>query len=361
MRRAALTFVAATLLAASAAAAQSMEHGMQGMTMPGMAMPAVPKPAGKASAKTRAKPRPMASDPAVPHRAVPSSISHASHAAPGAETSRDGRAEAPAADMMAGMAMGPAPPDSITPVGTAPAPAPPGDHYADRSYPPAAMAAARAQLRAEHGGQRLGEVVAKLAEYQVRNGRGGYRWNGAAWFGGDIDRAMLTTQGEGEFGRRADRAELQALYAHALDPYWTLHAGLRQDFGRGRDRRYATIGIEGLAPYWLDVEGALFLSPGGRLLGRLEASYDQRLTQRLILQPRAELNFAAQTMAADRIGAGLVDAELGLRLRYELRREFAPYLGLSWERRVGETARLYRQAGEHGPGSGMVIGVRAWF
>jgi copper resistance protein B len=156
-------------------------------------------------------------------------------------------------------------------------------------------------------------------------------------------------------------AEIQAVLSHAIDPYWNLQGGLRYDFEPDPARTYATIGIEGLAPYWFEVEGALFLSDKGDVLARAEGYYDQRITQRLILQPRVELNFAAQDVVENRIGSGLSNAELGLRLRYEIKREFAPYVGLSYDRKVGATARYVRADGERANSTSFVLGVRAWF
>lgn len=158
-----------------------------------------------------------------------------------------------------------------------------------------------------------------------------------------------------------EHAEVQALYSRAIDPYFNLQAGVRQDFGVGPDRTYATVGLEGLAPYQFHTEAALFLSTKGELLGRLGGWYDQRISQRLILQPRVELNFAAQDVAATRTGSGLSDAELGLRLRYELRREFAPYVGVSWSRKLGDTARFARLDGNDVEDTAFVAGVRFWF
>ena len=154
---------------------------------------------------------------------------------------------------------------------------------------------------------------------------------------------------------------MQALYSRAVGPYFNLQAGVRHDFQPTPNRTYATIGFEGLAPYMFEVEGAVFLSNKGDLLGRLEGYYDQRITQRLILQPRAELNFAAQDVPENRIGSGLSNAELGLRLRYEIRREFAPYIGVSWDRKVGDTARFSRAAGDDATAKSIVAGVRVWF
>jgi len=126
-------------------------------------------------------------------------------------------------------------------------------------------------------------------------------------------------------------------------------------------RAYATVGIEGLAPNFFDVQGALFLSTKGELLARAEGSYDQRITQRLILQPRAELNFAAQNTPETRIGAGLSDAELGLRLRYDIRREFAPYVGVQYKSAFGQTRTYLRNAGEKPGGWSLLTGIRTWF
>ncbi|MDY0960365.1 copper resistance protein B [Sphingomonas sp. CFBP8993] len=237
-------------------------------------------------------------------------------------------------------------------VGDAPPPAAPTDRAADRFYDPAVMAAANAQMRAEHGGMRFSQILFNLAEIQVRDGREGYRWDGEGWFGGDIHRLVVKTEGEGTFGRSVGAAEVQALYARAIDPYWNLQAGLRQDVGSGARRTYAVIGIEGLAPYWFDVEGALFLSDKGEVLARAEAWVDQRLTQRAILQPRLEVNLAAQDVPEQRIAAGVSNIELGLRLRYEIAREFAPYVGVTWERRYGPAG---------GSGAALALGIRTWF
>jgi copper resistance protein B len=246
-------------------------------------------------------------------------------------------------------------------VGNAPAPLAPTDRAAERYYSPADMAAADAQLRREHGGMSASKIMLDLAEYQIRKGRDGYRWEGEGWLGGDINRLVVKSEGEGTAHEGLDSAEGRLLYSRALDPYWNLQAGVRHDFNPKPSRTYATIGFEGLAPYWFELEGALFLSDKGDLLARIEASYDQRLTQRLILQPRAEFNFAAQDMAGQGVGSGLVDAELGLRLRYEVVREFAPYVGFTYEGKAGDTRRFARAAGDDVRSTGFVIGVRAWF
>jgi len=247
------------------------------------------------------------------------------------------------------------------PAGDAPAPAPPGDWYADRIFANDDMGRSRHAMMEENGGQKIAFISFNLAEYQARKGRDGYRWDGEAWYGGDINRLTVKSEGEGVSGEGIEGTETQLLYSRAVGPYFNAQAGIRQDFGPGPDRTYATIGFEGLAPYWFEVEGALFLSTKGDLLGRLEGYYDQRITQKLILQPMAEFNFALQDVPETGIGSGLSDMELGLRLRYEVVKEFAPYVGVEWARKVGDTARFARLAGEDADSVSFVLGVKAWF
>lgn len=247
---------------------------------------------------------------------------------------------------------------------------PPGDAAAPNAFPGSAasefygereMAREARELKQEHGGGSFSQVIFNLAEVQVRNGRDGYRFDGEGWFGGDINRLVVKTEGAGDFGRSVEDAEIQLLYSRALDPYVNFQAGIRYDIRPDPSRAYASVGFEALAPYFFDVEGTLFLSDKGDVLARAEAYYDQRITNWVVLQPRAELNFAAQDMPAEEIGSGLSDAELGLRLRYEIRREFAPYIGVSWERKFGNTARYARDEGESTGGFSFVTGVRLWF
>ena len=240
-----------------------------------------------------------------------------------------------------------------------PPPPAPGDHAADRDYDPASMAAARRVLRMEHGGGTASQVMADIAEYRAGAG-GGYRWEGQARYGGDINRLVAKSEGEGTRRDGLDSAELQALYSRAVGRYFDLQAGVRQDF-TPHARTYLTVGTQGLLPYWFDLEAALFLSSKGEVLGRLTGYYDLRLTRRLVLQPRAEFNLAAQDSAQTRTGSGVSDAALDLRLRYEIRREFAPYIGVSHQRRFGRTADYARLAGEDAEATRFVVGLSAWF
>ncbi|SFR99296.1 copper resistance protein B [Sphingomonas jatrophae] len=405
MTRALLLAGLASFGLAAPAFGQSMDHSMMpGMSMPGMKMPAKAKPAAKtpAARKAPARKAPVrrAARPVVdPHAGhdmsgmnmpgmsmgqAPAADPHAGHdmsampgmnPAPASPTTEhsghdmngmSGMTMAPGQTMQHDMTsmpgMSPAPTGTDLKPGNKPAPAPAGDHLADRYWGAKAMADSREDdLRREHGGMTYYQVLFNLAEYQARKGRDGYRWDGEAWVGGDIDRLWLKSEGEGSFGKPLESAEVQALYSHALDPYWNLQAGVRYDFKPNPSRTYATIGIEGLAPYWFEVEGALFLSDKGDVLARAEGYYDQRITNYFVLQPRVEANFSAQDVPETGTGSGLTDLEAGFRLRYEGRREFAPYIGVSWERQFGDTARFTRARGDSTGGFSFVAGVRTWF
>lgn len=287
----------------------------------------------------------MPADPHAGHAMPTAADPHAGHDMPAAERPANGGTQS-------GTDLEP---------GSAPAPSPPTDRYADRFWPADAMAASRDKLHREHGAMAMSMLALNIAEWQPSSGGDRFRWDGEGWWGGDIHRLTVKTEGEGGAGDGVEAAEVQALYSRAVDAYWNLQAGVRQDLGRGPRRTYATIGVEGLAPYWFDVEGALFLSDKGDVLARGEAYYDQRLTQRLILQPRVEVEVAAQDMPANGIGRGLTHAALDLRLRYEIAREFAPYVGVTRERSFGRTTDLARAAGDDRSATRFVLGVRAWF
>jgi copper resistance protein B len=235
------------------------------------------------------------------------------------------------------------------------------EHAADAIWNPDDMARVRRAVYAEHGTFTGSKVLLDRLEYRVRDGRDGYAFEGEAWFGGDYDRLWLKGGGEGDFGEPVESVELQALYSRALDPWFNLQAGIRQDLGHGPDRTHLVVGIQGLAPYWFEIDAAAFLSTKGELTARIEAEYDQRLTNRLILQPRLELDLAAQDVREFGIGAGLSSVEAGLRLRYEIVPEFAPYIGVEWERALDRSANFARAAGEGTGGWALVGGVRVWF
>lgn len=247
------------------------------------------------------------------------------------------------------------------PAGNAPAPPVPVANAADAFYDRGAMEMGRHHLQEFHGAQKLFQVLFNIAEYHIRSGRNAFEWDGEGWYGGDINRFWFKTEAGGQFGGALETAEFQGLYSRAIDPYWNVQGGIRYDFAPNPSRVYATIGVEGLAPSYFDVEAALFLSNRGELMARAEGWYDQRITQRLILQPRLEFNAAAQNSRDIGVGAGLSDAEIGVRLRYDIRREFAPYIGVQYQRTFGRTARYQRAEGEEVGGFQFLLGVRTWF
>ena len=233
------------------------------------------------------------------------------------------------------------------------------DRPADRYWNPVDMAAAEAG--AMHPiAPTYSKLTFDLAEYQFRDGKDGYRWEGEVWLG-DLNRFVLKSKGEGTGGEGIDQAEVQALYSKALDPWWNLQLGVRQDIRPRPSRTWVTLGIEGRAPYQFEVQAAAFLSDKGQFTARFEGAYDQRITQRLILQPRVEFDLSAQDMPDQRIGSGLSSAELGLRLRYELKREFAPYVGINWTWATGQTADYARADGKDTAEHSVVAGIRFWF
>ena len=314
-------------------AAPADQHG--GHTLP---MPPAPAP------QTRA-----AQAPAPPQQPAPTDP-HSGHTMP--------ERPAAAADEHAGHAMDA---EAIDPpeAGNDVPPDAPSEFAADRFFGAGDMNRARGILRDEHGGVLTYKIMGDMIEYRSQDGEDGYAWNGEAWFGGDIDRFVIKTEGEG--GEDIETAEIQALYSRAWDHVTDLQIGIRQDIEPNPSRTYLALGFETALPYWFEVEGALFVGERGQVLGRLDGNYDFRLTQRLVLQPRAEVNFAARDDAAIGLGSGLSDAELGLRLRYEFQREFAPYIGISWERKFGDTADYARADGENAETTSFVVGLRAWY
>ncbi|WP_082759693.1 copper resistance protein B [Blastomonas sp. CCH2-A2] len=218
----------------------------------------------------------------------------------------------------------------------------------------------REDLRRTHGDFPVFWFQGDRMEAQVRQGEDLYLWDIQGYYGTPTSRLWFKSEGEGEFGRKPDDAEVQALYAKAIRPFWDLQAGVRHDMA-GPDTTHAVIGIQGLAPYMFEVDAALFLSTRGDLTARIEAEIDQRITQRLILQPRIEVNLSAQDIPALGIGAGLDQIEVGARLRYEIRREFAPHIGIEQSWRTGQGADFARARGEDPSVTSLVVGIRFWF
>lgn len=239
---------------------------------------------------------------------------------------------------------------------------PPPWSQADEYFGQDAMAEARRALQAETGRQTNYFVLGDRLEYQTNEGSPLLLFDGQGWWGTDENRLWVKTEIEYDFEADTfEEAELQALWSRPIARYFDLQAGVRHDFKPDPSRTFGVIGIQGLAPYWFEIDANLFVSGDGDISARFEADYDLLLTQRLILQPRTEFNFAVQSVDELGVGSGLSSAELGLRLRYEIKRQFAPYVGVSWTRSVGETADFARAGGEDPGAVSFVAGFRFWF
>ena len=181
-----------------------------------------------------------------------------------------------------------------------------------------------------------------------------------AWFGGDLNKLWLKVDGERSNGKLgATRTE--ALWNRAIAPYWGVQTGLRHDFGGGPGRNWAALGVQGLAPWWFDVQATAYIGPNGRTAAHLEGEYDLLITQRLVLQPNVKLDAYGKSDREREIGSGFSNVEAGLRLRYEFTRKFAPYVGVVWNSRLGRTADYARETGTNVRETKLVAGVRFWF
>jgi len=231
---------------------------------------------------------------------------------------------------------------------------------ADAIWGAEAMAPSRVALKREHGSTVTTWLQADRFEYQARPGHNGLLWDLQGYYGTPTSKLWLKSEGEAALGEDVEDAEIQALWSKAVAPFWDLQLGLRQDLA-GQTDTHAVVGIQGLAPYLFEVDAALFLSQRGDLTARIEAELDQRITQSLILQPRVEVSLAAQDNPVRKVGAGIDKIEAGLRLRYEIVPEFAPYIGIEQGWKLGDSARFARLAGENPHVTSVVMGVRLWF
>ena len=186
------------------------------------------------------------------------------------------------------------------------------------------------------------------------------RWDASAWVGHSFDRLAIRTEGN-EVGGATEHAELQLLWAHTITRWWDVVTGVREDFAPDPSRGWAAFGVQGIAPYRFDVEATAFVGDGGDSAARVKAEYELLITQRWILQPRAELNWYGQEDAVRGLGPGFSSSEIALRLRYEARREVAPYVGVVRERKHGGTADFARAAGEDPDDTRLVAGIRLRF
>jgi copper resistance protein B len=327
------------ILAASPVAAQDGHAGH--------GQPATPPPDPHAAHRTAA---PQEPDPHAGHDlgSPPADDPHAGHdmsgsTPPDVETSADNPGRPAEAPPPAEALSGPA-------------------HAADAIFGAEVMAGAREQLRQESGAMRTTAVILERLEAGWGDGEETFLWDAQGWIGGDINRFWWKSEGEGDFGEGLEEAEVQALYSRAVLPFWDVQVGVRQDFrDEGGDATHLAAGIQGLAPYWWEIDAAVFLSTDGDLTARIEGEWDLRLTQRLIAQPRFELEASATDAPERGLASGLSAIEAGVRIRYEVRREFAPYIGVEWHSALGDTADLVRAGGGSPDDTRIIIGLRAWY
>jgi len=250
-------------------------------------------------------------------------------------------------DAMAGMTMGPmqggsAPPDARSP-----------DYSDGLNY-------GSQEHMDVHGSAPFGMLlVDQLEAFHGKDGNG-QTWEAQGWHGNDENKLWVRTEGERSRGK-LEGGDLEVFWNHNIATFWSTQLGGRQDLGEGPKRTWAALGVQGLAPYWFELEATGYVGPAGRTAARLRAEYELLFTQRLILQPEAEINLYGKSDPQRRIGSGISDAQFGLRLRYEIRRQFAPYIGVNWVRRIGTSADYARQ--DHQPvlDRQIVAGIRIWF
>ncbi|MHB1272624.1 MAG: copper resistance protein B [Rhodanobacter sp.] len=369
--------LAAAAQTAPAAAGSSVSAPMSGMdmsAMPGMALPAAsassaaPASAAPARKKPRRKPAaPPSKDMQGMHHgsmAMPAASASPAAAAPASGSMQDmgdmqgmdhasmpgmdhGAAKGAADAGMAGMSMGP------MQGGNAPANARSPDYSDGVGY-----GSMKGMDMADNAP--LGMLlIDQLEAFHSRDGSG-QRWDAEAWYGNDSNKLWARTEGD-RTPSRIEEGTLEAFWNHNVATYWSTQLGVRQDLGTGPRRSWAAFGVQGLAPYWFELEATGYVGQAGRTAARLRATYELLLTQRLILQPELEVNLHGKADPARRIGSGLADAQMGLRLRYEIRRQFAPYIGVVWTRRFGAAADFARIDRQPIFDRQLVAGVRIWF
>jgi copper resistance protein B len=202
-------------------------------------------------------------------------------------------------------------------------------------------------------------VLFDQLEWQGNGDASGMSWDSKGWIGGDRHRIWFRTDGESN-GARLDAGDAQMFYGRAVARWWDVIVGVRQDVRPGPSQTWAAVGMQGLAPYRFEVEATAFVGAGGRTQFRVETEYELLVTNRLILQPLLEVNASGRSDRDRGLGAGLNTVDLGLRLRYEFRRELAPYVGVTWQRRLFGTADMARAAGDPTGGARLAVGLRFW-
>ena len=213
------------------------------------------------------------------------------------------------------------------------------------------------RLSDEH---RFGAVLVDRLERVYTKEGNATTYDAQAWFGGTYDRLVLKAEGDVADGK-LEEARTEVLWGHAISAYWDTQLGVRQDSGTGPDRTWLAFGFQGLAPYWFEVDATAYLGTSGQTSLRLSSEYELLVTQRWIVQPRLEANVYGETEVNRGIGSGLSDLTFGIRLRYEINRQFAPYLGIEWKAKYGKMASLARREGLEARQTRVVAGLRFWF
>ena len=203
-------------------------------------------------------------------------------------------------------------------------------------------------------------VLFDQLEWQPGGGSDAFSWDTKGWVGQDRNRLWFRTEGERADGR-TEQAQVNLLYGRAIARWWDVTAGVRLDTLPDTPRSAFALGVQGFAPYWFEVEASAYIEPSGRTHVRFETEYDLLITNRLVLQPLVEFEVYGRADRERLIGTGLSTGELGLRLRYEFRREFAPYVGIVWTRKFFGTADQARAAGKDVAGTRLAVGLRTWF
>lgn len=181
-----------------------------------------------------------------------------------------------------------------------------------------------------------------------------------AWIGYDLNKFVIKADVEQVKGV-TEELELQALYSRAVAPFWDFQIGVRQDQKPSPSKNWLALGFQGLAPNWFEIDTALFIGESSQVGLRFQAEYEWMITQRWVLSPEVTFNIHSKDDAATGTGAGLSDSQVGIRLRYEVKREFAPYIGINWNNKYGNTATFAKNDGEKVSSNQVVAGIRAWF
>jgi len=210
----------------------------------------------------------------------------------------------------------------------------------------------------EHGGG-VYHMFELETGYGASRDHGFAAWDLDGWIGGDMDKLWLKSEGT-YADDTLEEAEFQALYSRNIDTFWDLQAGVRLDSQPIRTW-YGVVGVQGLAPYFIETEAHLFFSDEGDLTARIHIDNDFMLSQQWVLQPFAEINLAAHDIAEQEKGAGITDISTGIQVRYEISRAFAPFVEIGYERLTGETSAIARHHNEDRDEATVMAGSRFVF